>query len=83
MHYPLMELSIQELKTIVTRVLGSRATGDIVESIFNATNGNHRHLDMILPRLSEMIDINQPAIDQGRLHITDLVHRAASRLMVG
>lgn len=83
MHYPLMELSKEELKTIVMRVLGDRATPDVVASIYNATLGNHRHLDMILPRLSEMIRKNEPALDAKEIQVTDLVDRATSRLMVG
>lgn len=83
MHYPLMELSIEEIKTIVTRVLGEHATTRVVEAVTKMTNGNHRHLDMMLPRLSEIIRKNADGIENGKVQITDLVERAGGRLMIG
>lgn len=83
MHYPLMELSLEEVKTIVVRVLGDNASAKTVEQLYKSTNGNHRHLDMILPRLSELISKNQEGLDRGDIQLENLVDRAGSRLMVG
>lgn len=83
MHYPLMELSLEEVKTIVVRVLGERATSKVIKHIYDSTHGNHRHLDMIMPRLSQMIEKNKADLDQGELEMEQLVDKATSRLMVG
>lgn len=83
MHYPLMELSVEEVKTIVIRVLGANGNAQTVEQIMKATNGNHRHLDMILPRLRELIQKNQSGLDSGEIKLENLVDHAGSRLMVG
>jgi DNA transposition AAA+ family ATPase len=83
MHYPLMELSIEEVKTIVERVLGKRATAEVIKHIYNSTHGNHRHIDMIMPRLSQMIDKNARELDGGKIEMEKLVDKATSRLMVG
>jgi DNA transposition AAA+ family ATPase len=84
MHYPLMELSLDEVRTIVTRVLGdARATNEVIAQIHNATLGNHRHLDMIMPRIAQAIDKNADRLDEGKVKVDQLVERAARKLMVG
>lgn len=83
MHYPLMELSIEEVKTIVIRVLGDRATPDVVRHIYEATHGNHRHLDMVMPRLAQSIESNREGLDNGHVTMDKLVDKATSRLLVG
>ena len=86
MHYPLKELSKEEVNTIVERILGGRATPDIKSRIFNATSGNHRHLDMIMPRLAHLIERNVEALDDPNdpdVTMEALVDTATSRLMVG
>jgi DNA transposition AAA+ family ATPase len=82
MHYPLMELSIEEVKTIVTRMLGEKATNEVIKQIYNTTNGIHRHVDMMLPRLSEIISKNETELKQGAVTIEALIERAGRRLMV-
>jgi DNA transposition AAA+ family ATPase len=80
MHYPLMGLSIEETKTIVKRVLGDRATTNVVQSIYKATGGtletggNHRHLDMILPRLCQLIGKNEERLQSGETTVEDCVN---------
>lgn len=81
MHYPLVDLSLPELKTITERVLGSKATPAVVNRLLSITSGNHRHLDMVLPRLAEMISRNETSLMNGELQITELVEHASSRLM--
>lgn len=86
MHYPLMELSIEEVKTIVIRVLGDRATPEVIRHIYESTHGNHRHLDFIMPRLSQSIEINREQLDDpnnDKFTIESLIDKATSRLMVG
>lgn len=83
MHYPLMELSIEEVKTIVIHVLGERATPSVIGHIHQSTGGNHRHLDMIMPRLVQMIERNETALNNGTVLMEQLIDKAASRLMVG
>lgn len=83
MHYPLMELSLEEVKTIVVRTLQGNATDQAVAKIYQATNGNHRHLDMLLPRLTELVSKNGEGLKSGGIDIATLVEKAGSRLMVG
>lgn len=83
MHYPLMELSIEEVKTIVKHVLGSRATPKVISNLYNAVHGNHRHLDMILPRIAALIDVNQNGNEISEADLIAMTDKAASRLMVG
>lgn len=84
MHYPLMELSVEEVKTIVVKVLGpERATASVIRHIYEATgNGNHRHFEMLMPRLKALISKNEDEIQAGTKSVEHLVDAAASRLMV-
>jgi DNA transposition AAA+ family ATPase len=83
MHYPLMELSVDEVKTIVSKVLGPRATEKVIMHIYNATLGNHRHIDFIMPRLMKSIRKNNANLEAGDISIEELVDQAAGRLRVG
>lgn len=82
MHYPLMELSVQEVKTICKSSLGTNATDAAVAKIFNITNGNHRHVNMLLPRLNASAKSNAAAIESGAIQMDLLVEQAASKIMV-
>lgn len=83
MHYPLMELSIEEVKSICRRALGEKATNGAVQRLFNVTKGNHRHLDMVLPRVRELVRHNESALDAGEIKMEDIVEKATSKIMVG
>lgn len=83
MHYPLMELSIEEVKTICRRALGDTATDATVAKLFNLTNGNHRHLDMVIPRVRELTNRNDAALAAGSITMEDVIEKASSRIMVG
>lgn len=83
MHYPLMELSITEVKTICKRALGENATDETVAKLFNITNGNHRHLDMVIPRVRELARRNGEALENGSILMADIVEKASSRVMLG
>lgn len=82
MHYPLLELSIQEVKTICKSALGPNATDATVAKIFNITNGNHRHVNMLLPRLNASAKSNSEALKSGEISMENLVEQAASKIMV-
>lgn len=83
MHYPLMELSVEEVKTICKRALGAHATDEAIAKLFNLTNGNHRHLDMLVPRVRELANRNDDALRVGSITMTNLIEKAGSRIMVG
>ncbi len=83
MHYPLMELSIEEVKSICQRALGDHATSGAVSRLFNVTKGNHRHLDMVLPRVRELVGKNEAALSAHSIDMDDIVDKATSRIMVG
>ncbi len=83
MHYPLMELSIEEVKTICKRALGAHATDEAVAKLFNLTNGNHRHLDMLVPRVRELANRNDDALRVGTITMSNIIEKAGSRIMVG
>ena len=85
MHYPLMELSVEEVKSICQRALGENATDKAVAKIFNVTKGNHRHLDMILPRVRQLADKpeNLKLMETDGTYIEDIIEKATSRIMVG
>ena len=85
MHYPLMELSIEEVKSICHRALGKYATNAAVEKLFNFTHGNHRHLDMILPRVRQYAETpdNAALLQNDITYMEDIINKASSRLMIG
>lgn len=82
-HCPLMELSIEEVKTICKRALGDNATDAAVANLFNLTNGNHRHLDMILPRVIQLAVKRAELLQKGSITMDDIVTKSSSKIMVG
>lgn len=82
-HCAFMELSLEEVKTIVVRMLGPKASSEVVKQIYETTSGVHRHLDMMLPRLSQLVGKNETALEAGEVSMHGLVERAGLRLMVG
>lgn len=83
MNYQLQGLSLDEVKTIVMNALGDRATDAAIKEIYKQTRGNHRHLDMVMPRLTQTIEKNSEALEAGDLSIEELVDTATKKLMVG
>lgn len=83
MHYPLKELALSEVKSIVQRALGAQATEETIAQIHNVTGGIHRHVDMILPRLNELTKVNQQALSEGKVTMADIINTAGRRLMTG
>lgn len=82
MHYPLMELSLEEVKTIVSRAFEKDATPEMIAKIYQVTSGIHRHLDMILPRVKELQKRNEENLSDGSVTMTDIIETAGRRLMV-
>lgn len=83
MHYPLKELSLAEVKAIVKRVLGDKATDSVIAKIYTLTQGNHRHIDMIIPRIADLEKRNEDSLNSGEINFEDIVETAGHRLMVG
>lgn len=82
-HYLLPELSLGEVKAIVKRALGERATDDMIAQIFNITNGIHRHVDMILPRILDLEERNREKLANGEVKMDKIIATAGSRLLIG
>ncbi|HYX72152.1 MAG TPA: AAA family ATPase [Nitrososphaera sp.] len=83
MHYPLVELAVPEAKGIIQRALGTVATDQVCAQIINATSGIHRHVDMILPRILELMEKYKEKLARGEVTIESLINHAASRLVTG
>jgi DNA transposition AAA+ family ATPase len=81
MHYLLSELTLPEVKAIIKRVLKDDATDEMVAQIFNVTGGIHRHVDMIVPRILDLKEINQEKLAAGKVTMSDIIATAGSRLM--
>jgi DNA transposition AAA+ family ATPase len=82
LYYELPGLSVQEAKTIIERGLGDIATDEVVALICNVTGGIHRHIDMIIPRVLDLMERNKEQIAQRELTIKDIISTASSRLML-
>lgn len=83
MHYPLMELSLEEVKSICKRALGENATDEAVTAIFNVTHGNHRHLDMVVPRIRSLAEHNEGELRKDKSVMNEIIKKSTARLMVG
>lgn len=82
-HCPFVELSVEEVKSIVRQLLGRYATDSIVKQILDITHGNHRHLEMMLPRVNAILDANEELLGKGEVQVETLVQKAGRRLMIG
>lgn len=81
-HCPFVELDISEVKSIVTAMLGKRANTAVIEQIHNITGGNHRHLNMMMPRLTGIVRKNEQKIDDGSYLLEEIVAEAGMKLLV-
>jgi len=82
-HYLLPELSVAEVKAIVGRALGADASDEVVTRILNVTGGVYRHVDMLLPRVLDLMDRHYEKLESKEASMNDLIDLAASRLMLG
>ena len=55
LYYVLQELTLSEAKAIIERTLGEDATSEAVAQIMKITGGVYRHMDMILPRILQLV----------------------------
>ena len=83
LHYPLAELSLPEAKAIIKRALGDLATDEVVAKIYNVTGGIHRHIDMIVLRILDLMERNKRKLEAGEVMLTDIIVIAGSRLITG
>jgi DNA transposition AAA+ family ATPase len=81
MHYPLAELTVVEAKSILKRALGPDATEENCAAIIGVTGGNHRHVDMIIPRILDLKERNKERLHKGEVRMTDIITTAGRRLM--
>jgi hypothetical protein len=82
-HYLLPELSVGEVKAIVGRALGADASDEVVARILNLTGGVYRHVDMLLPRVLDLMERHYEKLESKEASMNDLIDLAASRLMLG
>ena len=78
MHYPLEGLALGDVKTIVEKVLGRRATPEVIQKIYEVTGGNHRALEFIFPRIEELTSTK----GNEEKPLTTIVQAAGAKLMV-
>jgi DNA transposition AAA+ family ATPase len=65
LHYLLSELSLKEAKAIIQQAMGEEATDEAVAQIYTLTGGVHRHVDMIIPRIFHLMELNRKALCRG------------------
>lgn len=80
MYYQLSELSIAEAKAILQGGLEKYATDQVVAEIYNITAGVYRHIEMIIPRIRELIALNKEELESGEATMNDIIKIAGSRL---
>ncbi len=83
MYYPLPELTLPEAKAIIERGLGAAATADVIAQIVTVTGGIHRSVDMILPRILELMSRNRRKLESGEVTIPQIITVAGTRVMAG
>jgi DNA transposition AAA+ family ATPase len=81
-HYLLAELSLSEVKAIIQEALGADATPAVIAQIFNITGAIHRHVDMIIPLILELMSQNREKLAKGEVKLSDIIATAGSRLMI-
>ena len=82
-HYLLSELSLKEAKAIIQQAMCEEATDAAVAQIYALTGGVHRHVDMIIPRIFHLMELNRKALAEGKIKMQQLIALAGARLMVG
>ncbi len=83
LHYLLSELSLKEAKAIIQQAMGEEATDEAIAQIYSLTGGVHRHVDMIIPRIFHLMELNRKALSDGKVKMSQLIALAGARLMVG
>lgn len=80
LHYLLSELSLKEAKAIIQQAMGEEATDEAIAQIYSLTGGVHRHVDMIIPRIFHLMELNRKALlrREGQDESVDRVGRSAT-----
>lgn len=81
-HCKLPSLSLAEVKTICDHALGEYATSEAVQEIYNTTTGNHRHLEMMIPRIRTSADAYRDELRNGTASIGDIIKKASDRIII-
>jgi hypothetical protein len=55
----------------------------MVRQIYAVTDGVHRHVDMILPRILRLTRFNEEKLADGSVTMSKIISLAGSRLMTG
>jgi DNA transposition AAA+ family ATPase len=82
LHYLLPELTKVETEAIIRHALGAEVTDEMVEQIHQATGGNFRSVDMIIPRILELEQRNRQRLADGAIRMDEIIKVAAARLMI-
>jgi DNA transposition AAA+ family ATPase len=81
-HYLLDDLSVQEVKTIATKVLGPAATDSVVAQVMKMIAGSYRALDNLLPCALELGRANEAQLASGEVTWEEIIVEAGSRLLI-
>lgn len=81
-HYHLSGLLKEEAKGIIQRALGEDSTDETIDRIYKVTGGIHRHLNMIIPRILSLQTLHEEKLKSGKIRMEEIIHIAASRLMI-
>lgn len=82
-HFLLPELTVEEVKGIVQKALGTDATDAIIAQVYNITGGIHRHIDMLLKRTIYLRETNTKKLKTGEVTMKEIITIAGSRLIIG
>jgi DNA transposition AAA+ family ATPase len=82
LHYPLEPLTADELKTLIKRALGDAASDEVIAEIGRETGGLFGYVDAMLPRTLELMKTHAADLDAGRITMTQIIHKAAAKLML-
>lgn len=82
-HFLLPELTVEEVKGIVQKALGTDATDAIIAQIYNITSGIHRHVDFLLKRPILLRETNKKKLKAGEVTMKEIITIAGSRLIIG
>jgi hypothetical protein len=63
--------------------MGKEATDAAVARLYSLPGGVHQHLDMIIPRIFHLMELNKKALAEGKVKMSQLVDIAKARLKDG
>jgi DNA transposition AAA+ family ATPase len=81
-HSLLDELSEEEVINLASKILGKFAKPELITKIWEITQGNHRHLEYLLPRVAGIVKMNEAEIESGEFTSDELVEKAGQKLLI-